>query len=124
MEVVLSLSATAAQGGAEETTPAGCCVEVSDAWEQLQLGLGKKAGHMLRVMHRDDGVRVAMPEADWTMDRRVIQTRRNPHESPVLDDPVGAIPCGFRKDIADQLIYARFTEECAIYGGNLLLEHP
>jgi hypothetical protein len=83
--VVLSLSATAVPGGAEEITPARCCVEVSDPWEHLQLSFGKKAGHMLRMMDRDDGVRVAVPEADWAMDGRVIQTRRGPHESPVRD---------------------------------------
>ncbi len=105
-------------------TPARCCVEVSDAWKHLQIGLGKERRHILRVMHRDGAVRVAVPELDWALNRRVLQSGRSRHESQVFDQPVRAVSGGFRKSIADRLIDARFMEECAIYCGNLLLEPP
>ena len=81
---LLAYSLTLSSAALMKFTPAGWCVKVSDAGEHLQVGLRKNRRYTLRVVKRDGTVRVAVPEADWALNRRVIQSRRSRHESPVL----------------------------------------
>src|SRR5262245_29052979 len=122
--ILLLYGAAGFPGDIQDIPPEGWRVKVSNAGQHLQVSNGKKRRHKLRVVNRDGAVRVAVPEADWALNRRVLQSGRSRHQSPVLDQPVGAIPGGFGKSIADCLIYARFAEECAICWGNISFENP
>ena len=101
--------------GVDETAPAVCGVQMSDAREQFQLSLRDELRDVLRVVVRDDAVGDPVPEVNGTRDRGVVQPSRDGHESPVLDQSVRAVPGRLGEGVADRFRSAGFPVERTVH---------
>src|SRR2546421_1398706 len=88
------------RGGSQELAPAFQWMEVSDARQDRQLGVREPAGHVLRVVHGDDGVSVAMPQADWEIDLLERQAGRPCPDPVVVSHPGRTRAGGLEEDRA------------------------